>query len=98
MYDDQQDQMKQFFNQYLKEKLNNKDSSEGSNSFVFLENNTLQMLITYLFMQLENQQRNSRIQEIPQTELKELEQVIDEMIVENQTSNQEIIELLKAKI
>ncbi|MBE1556785.1 hypothetical protein [Sporosarcina limicola] len=84
--------VKHVIRQFMKNQLNElkEEKQEGNNSFVFLENSTLNMLIIHLLMN--GGRQTSR--EMNDDFLGELEQVI----VETKKEFEEVIMLLKEKL
>ncbi|PWU68231.1 MULTISPECIES: hypothetical protein [Gracilibacillus] len=89
-----QEWMKQFFDQYVKDFTHH----EGNRSFVFLENHTLQMVMTYLFMHLENQPITQKKEDISTEDFEQLERLLDEMIEESNMAHKEMITILQEKL
>ncbi|MGP4038677.1 hypothetical protein ACTWP4_02025 [Gracilibacillus sp. D59] len=79
------------------DRLNNESQQKDNNSFIFLENNTLNMLMTYMFMHLENQQDNGRKDEVQSADLEEISLSLDSMVEESKASFEEMIDILKER-
>ncbi|WP_163537034.1 hypothetical protein [Gracilibacillus sp. YIM 98692] len=79
------------------DRLNNESQQKDNNSFIFLENNTLNMLMTYMFMHLENQQANGSRYEDPSPDLEEISLSLDSMIEESKAAFEEMIDILKER-
>jgi len=94
--DDKELVMKQVIRQFMKNQLTEmkEDKQENNNSFVFLEKSTLNMVLTYLFMNGERQ-NNGEVNEDSHVKiLGELEKII----ADNKEDFEEIITLLKERI
>ena len=95
--EEQQVLIKQLVSSFMKdysEQLNSKEKG-NNNSFVFLENNTLQMLITYMFMHLDNNIGQVNRNEDESPDLEEISLSIDSMVNETRVAYEEIIDMLK---
>lgn len=85
--------MKHIIRQFMKNQLNvlKEDKQETNNSFVFLENSTLNLLIISLLM---NGQRRMDGEVNEDSQVKILEE-LDQIIADSQKGFEEIITLLK---
>ncbi|KAA0941662.1 hypothetical protein FQ087_21150 [Sporosarcina sp. ANT_H38] len=90
---DQELVMKHIIHQFMENQLNvlKEDKLETNNSFVFLENSTLNMLILSLFM---NGQRRTGGDVNEDSQMKILEE-LDHIIADSKKGFEEIIALLK---
>ncbi|MBM7573686.1 hypothetical protein [Aquibacillus albus] len=98
--EEQQLLVKQLIRSYMKEQteqLNNENRENKNNSFVFLENNTLNMLLTYMFMQLDNRRDHDHREEVKSSDLEGISQSIDSMMEANRVFFEEIIDVLKER-
>lgn len=92
--------LKNLMRRLMKEQLDElkEEKKRSNNSFLFLENNTLNMLITYMVMNHSNRKDvevvddNSRFSQV-----KILEE-LDHIIVDNQQQFEEVITILKEKL
>jgi len=93
--DDKELVMKHVIRQFMKDQLDElqEDKPENNNSFVFLEKSTLNMVLTYLFMNGERQNNGEVNEDSHMKILEELEQVI----ADNKEDFEEIIALLKER-
>ncbi|SFM06816.1 hypothetical protein SAMN04487943_10797 [Gracilibacillus orientalis] len=85
----------QMVTQYMKdymERISNEEHKKN-NSFVYLENETLQMLIMYLFMKDDSNSHNQ-----PNLNLSELVDKLDSHIINNRQGYGEVIQLLKDRV
>jgi len=89
--------VKHIIRQFMKNQLK-EDKQENNNSFVFLENSTLNMLITYLLMNEERRTYGEKNKDIDKpSEAKTLEK-LEHIIANNKKEFEEIIALLKENI
>lgn len=91
--------MKNVIRQFMRNQLDDIDNvkNDRNNSFVFLENNTLNMLITYLLMNREyrpTQEVTKDEGEFSQTKILE---VLDQLIADSKQEFDKIINLMKEK-
>lgn len=87
-------QMNQLIQQYMKESLERitqEDQSNRNNSFVYLENDTLHLLILYLLMKTENVDNGINNNE----NFVELSEVLDRYMEDNRLAFVEVIDLLR---
>ena len=93
---EQESLVKQAIRQFMKTQLNElqDDKQENDNSFVFLEKSTLNMVLTYLFMNGERRNKGEVNEDSHVKILEELEQVI----ADNKEDFEEIITLLKERM
>lgn len=87
--------VKHVIRQFMKDQLNERkeDGQENNNSFVFLENSTLNMIIIYLLMNGERRSYGEVNEDAQEKTLKELENVM----ADNKKDFEEMIALLKEK-
>ncbi|MEK5068347.1 hypothetical protein [Sporosarcina sp. FSL K6-1508] len=87
--------IKHVIRQFMKDQLNERkeDRHENNNSFVFLENSTLNMLIIYLLMNGERRSFGEVSEDSQEKTLKKLEQVM----ADNKNDFEEMIALLREK-
>ncbi|MFU0790397.1 hypothetical protein JNUCC74_03115 [Cerasibacillus sp. JNUCC 74] len=69
------------------------DLQANNRSFVYLENNMLQMMMTYLFMNMDNKY-DHRIDPLDTDILEQIEANLDSMIDENKNEFEEIFNML----
>jgi hypothetical protein len=69
------------------------DLQANNSSFVYLENNMLQMMMTYLFMNMDNKY-DQRIDPLDTDILEQIEANLDSMIDENKNEFEEIFNML----
>jgi hypothetical protein len=91
--------MKNVIRQFMRNQLDDLEEvkNDRNNSFVFLENNTLNMLITYMLMNREyrpNQEVTRDEREFSQTEILE---ELDQLIADSKQEFDKIITLMKEK-
>ncbi|MDI2585750.1 hypothetical protein OR571_01030 [Psychrobacillus sp. NEAU-3TGS] len=92
--------LKNLMRRLMKDQLDElkEEKNRSNNSFLFLENNTLNMLLTYMVMNHSNRKDvevvddNSRFSQV-----KILEE-LDHIIVDNQQQFEEVITILKEKL
>ncbi len=70
-----------------------KEDYKKNNSFVYLENETLHMLLMFLFMN-----NNSKHIDSTHVNLSELTEILDRHIEENRQGYEELIQLLKDRV
>lgn len=90
-------EMNQLIQQYMKDNLErmNQDSElRKNNSFVYLENDTIQLLILYLFMKMEKNDRPNQSENLEE----EVSQLLDTSKEANRQSFEEVMELLKERM
>ncbi|NBJ71656.1 MULTISPECIES: hypothetical protein [Clostridia] len=93
------EEMEKLFNQsvrlFLKNHLEtlNQDLQANNRSFVYLENNMLQMMMTYLFMNMDNK-AESRHNQVDMEKLEQIESDLDAIIDENKNEFEAIFDLL----
>lgn len=86
-------EMNQLIQQYMKDKLDRisqDDQSRKNNSFVYFENDTIQLLILYMFMKMEKNDRNTGNENI-----EDVAQLLDTSKETNHQLFEEVLELLK---
>ena len=85
----------QMISQYMKDYIDriHKEDYKKNNSFVYLENETLHMLLMYLF--IKNTSNNT---DSSQVNLSELAEVLDRHIENNRLGYEEVIQLLKSRV
>lgn len=86
--------MDELIQQYMKdnlERLTQDDPSKKNNSFVYLENDTIQLLILYLFMRMEKGDKRAGNEYIEE----EVSQLLDTANNVNRQSFEDVLELLK---
>jgi len=95
--------IKQVIRKFMKEQLNDQkeNTKESNNSFVYLENSTLNMLITYMLM-IGNSPTYGEVRKVNEeddklSQDKNLED-LDHIIAESKQEFEEIITLLKDKV
>ncbi|GFZ77877.1 hypothetical protein GCM10010978_19340 [Compostibacillus humi] len=89
---------KRLLDNYVQEKLNtilSGNHNSDNNSFVFLENHTLDMMIGYMYMQLAMPGSNSRRDETDIGALAQFIEDIDLMKEEYRTAYAEILDILE---
>ncbi|MBZ5751983.1 hypothetical protein [Metabacillus rhizolycopersici] len=94
---DQESLLKQITSKYIQEQLEKLNNTEkDNNSSIYLESDTLNMLMVYLLMKKEAR-NNDKTANRNESELvpDELIEALDSIIVTNQKSFNEIISLLK---
>ncbi len=79
----------QVIRQFMKDQLNNRkeDKQENDNSFIFLEKDTLNLLMNHLFTNVE---RNASVHSQG-----EIEEALEQIIADNKIDFEEIITFLK---
>ncbi|WP_163583353.1 hypothetical protein [Gracilibacillus saliphilus] len=92
--DQQSFDINQMISQYMKDYIDriHKEDYKKNNSFVYLENETLHMLLMYLFMKNTSNNTDSS-----QVNLSELAEVLDRHIENNRQGYEEVIHLLKSR-
>ena len=92
--------VKQMIRQMMKDQLNelNTENQENNNSYVFLENRTLNMVILYLLMKEERGTTGEKSAEIDRHSEGKIVEQLDQVIAENKKEFEEIITLLKEKL
>ncbi|WP_018931371.1 hypothetical protein [Gracilibacillus lacisalsi] len=92
--DQQSFDINQMISQYMKDYIDriHKEDYKKNNSFVYLENETLHMLLMYLFMKNTSNNTDSS-----QVNLSELAEVLDRHIENNRQGYEEVIQLLKSR-
>ncbi|WP_342515038.1 hypothetical protein MKY34_10115 [Sporosarcina sp. FSL K6-1522] len=83
--------VKHILRQFMKEQLHERTEDKKDNSFIFLENRTLNMLIIYMLM---NSQRFTSQNDNRDAQVEILEE-LERIIVDNKKDFEEIITLLK---
>ncbi|MFD2654529.1 hypothetical protein [Gracilibacillus thailandensis] len=93
--DQQSFDFNQMISQYMKDYIDriHKEDYKKNNSFVYLENETLHMLLMYLF--IKNTSNNT---DSSQVNLSELAEVLDRHIENNRLGYEEVIQLLKSRV
>ena len=92
VHDNEQDVfVKHIIRQFMKEQLNERKDDKKDNSFIFLENRTLNMLIVYMLM---NSQRFTSQDSSRDDQVKLLEE-LERILVDNKKDYEEIIAILK---
>jgi hypothetical protein len=88
--------VKHVIRQFMKDQLNElkEDKQENNNSFVFLENSTLNMLIIYMLL---NGERRTNGEVNGDSQAKILED-LEDVITDNKKEFEEILTLLKEKV
>ncbi len=84
-------QVNQLIQQYMKEyldRITQDDQSRKNNSFVYLENDTLQLLIMYLFIKSENS-------DMENANFQDLSEILDSYMSDNRQAFEEIMDSLK---
>ncbi|WP_249872160.1 hypothetical protein [Oceanobacillus saliphilus] len=97
---DQQLLIKQLIRDYLKKNIKEvkKEDLEEDNSFVFLENKTLQIIITFILTHLDNHPfQNLKNVDAEASILEEIFPYMDAMIEENKIAFEEVINILKER-
>ncbi|WP_077624230.1 hypothetical protein [Sediminibacillus massiliensis] len=98
---EEQHLLKELIRHQMKEytdRMKKVDSGRDNNSFIFLENNTLDMLITYLFIQMDHQQNSENSDSgANSADLEVILKSLDSMIDESRRAYNDIIDILKAK-
>lgn len=91
--------LKQLTRNYINEQLQQlKNMKKDNNSFIFLESNTLNMLIVYLLTSMEAQNSdNTTNSKENEFFLDELIEELDSVIFNNKKEFEEILSLLKEK-
>jgi hypothetical protein len=89
-------QLKQETLKFIKKQIDEQKTSKKDNSSIYLESNTLNMLIIYLLMQRENQHndRTTTTQE-KDTYSDEIIKELDSLIADSKTGFEQILSLLK---
>ncbi|MFD2046664.1 hypothetical protein ACFSTA_20610 [Ornithinibacillus salinisoli] len=98
--EEQQLLIKKIVDNYMKEsteRLYNEDKEITNNSFIFLENNTIHMIMTYMLMHLDTQRSQGNTNEVKSQDLQEISESLDSLIEENNLVFKEIINLLQEK-
>ncbi|WP_085992738.1 hypothetical protein [Oceanobacillus senegalensis] len=99
--EDQQLLIKQFIQDYMKdytERLTNDYREKDDHSFIFLEGNTLYLLLTYMLNHLENKGENGNKEEFQLIDLEDISSTIDSMIMESKETFEEILDDLRGKV
>ena len=91
--------VKSMIRQLMKDQLNELNTeNQNNNSYVFLENKTLNMVILYLLMKEERGTTGENGGEVDRhSEVKIVEQ-LDQVIADNKKEFEEVITLLKEKL
>lgn len=92
--------VKSMIRQLMNDQLNelNTENQENNNSYVFLENKTLNLVILYLLMKEERGTTGAKSREVDgHSEVKIIEQ-LEKVITDNKKEFEEIITLLKEKL
>ncbi|MCM3654507.1 hypothetical protein [Metabacillus litoralis] len=90
--------LKQLSSNFIKEQIEQiKNNKKDNNSFIYLENNTLNMLIVYLLMDFEarNRDNSTSISNEIEFSTNELNEELDSVINNNKKRFEEILNLLK---
>ena len=92
--------VKHLIQQFMKDQLNElkEGKQETNNSFVFLENSTLNMLILYMLMNGEHRTNGEMNEDDGRLSNVKILEDLDHVIVENKKEFEEIIALLKERI
>ncbi|MBM7553622.1 hypothetical protein [Thalassobacillus pellis] len=85
--------LREYMQAHLEETKEKRDSK--NNSFVFLENSTLNMLLIYLLMQMDNQGTPGETDNGNFDFAGDLENILDERMDEDAKAFEEIISILK---
>ncbi|QBP40080.1 hypothetical protein [Paenisporosarcina antarctica] len=88
--------IKQGIRQFMKDQIN--EPKEGNNSFVYLENSTLNMLITYLLMNGNSRTYGEMDREDDGFSNNKILEDLDHIIEGSKQEFEEIITLLKGKV
>ncbi|QGH35231.1 hypothetical protein GI584_14760 [Gracilibacillus salitolerans] len=90
--DQQSFDINQMITQYMKDYMGRMSNEEykKNNSFIYLENETLHMLLMYLFMK-----NNSNSMDSTNVNLSELSEILDRHVESNRQGYEEVIQLLK---
>ncbi|SHN07156.1 hypothetical protein [Gracilibacillus kekensis] len=89
-------QINQLIEQYMKDSLDRitqDDHSNKNNSFVYLENDTLHLLIMYLLMKTENNSNGLKNESFV-----ELSDIFESYIEENRQAFGDVMDLLKQRL
>ena len=92
--------VKSMIRQLMNDKLNelNTENQENDNSYVFLENRTLNMVILYLLMKEERGTNGEKSAEIDRHFEGKIVEQLDQVIEDNKKEFEEMITLLKEKL
>ncbi|GGA38348.1 hypothetical protein [Psychrobacillus lasiicapitis] len=92
--------LKNLMRRLMKEQLDElkEEKKRSNNSFLFLENNTLNMLITYLVMNQTNRKDVAMVDDSNKPSQEKILQELDHIIADNQQQFEEIITILKEKL
>ncbi|SES30815.1 hypothetical protein [Psychrobacillus sp. OK032] len=74
------------------------EKKENDNSFIFLEHNTLNRLITYLLRNQTNRKNVEVVEDNSRLSQVKILEELDRIIVDNQQEFEEVITLLKEKL
>ncbi|MBM7603161.1 hypothetical protein JOC75_001131 [Metabacillus crassostreae] len=90
--------LKELSRTFVKNQLEQlKNKNKDNNSFIYLEGNTLNMLIVYLLM--ENERNNQQTSENVQSSIpEELINALDLLMSKNKTEFEDILSILKEKL
>lgn len=91
--------LKSMIRQLMTDKLNelNTENQENDNSYVFLENRTLNMVILYLLMKEERGTTGEKSAEIDRHFEGKIVEQLDQLIEDNKKEFEEVLTLLKEK-
>ncbi|WP_101846090.1 hypothetical protein [Halobacillus sp. Marseille-P3879] len=97
---DQELLVKHLIRQFMRDQLNDlkNDKKERNNSFVFLENNTLNMLIIHLLMNWDKRSTGSANDSSAGNEVMEWIEELNQVIKQSEEGFTEVITLLKEKV
>jgi len=97
---EQESLVKHLIQQFMKDQLNElkEGKQETNNSFVFLENSTLDMLILYMLMNGGQRTKGEMNEDDGRLSNATILEGLDHVIVENEKGFEEIIALLKERI
>ena len=92
--------MKQMIRQIMKEQLSevNTDQQKNNNSYVFLENRTLNMVILYMLMKEERSTNSKKSEGTNRPSEMETVEKLEQVIADNQKEFEKILTLLKDKL
>ena len=92
--------VKQMIRQMMKDQLNelNTEKRENNNSFVFLENKTLNMVILYMLMKEECWTNGEKSGEVRRHSEGEIVEQLEQVIADNKKEFEEMITVLKEKL
>jgi len=95
---EQKSLIQQFIRDYINENINELKSEDKSsdNSFVFLENETLQTIITYMLTDLDSHRKDdNKKDKVVSSDKEEISAHLDSLMEDNKQKFEEVIHMLK---